>query len=219
MSNRTKAWLLAILMLVLVGVLSFRFMSQDEPARVPLTHKTGERIAKESAAKPTGVPTVAKLASLRDADATFRTPKNIFAPLDQPSEETRDLKTRPRLVKSEMKAPIVPVVAPLPPTPAPPPPSPEELAAQQARLQREQATQLARQLMGQYRFIGFLTQNGEPRAFVGKGRELFIVRAGDTLEGQIHVATIEPSSLKLRDATSRVETALPLLQGGKTVGF
>ena len=74
--------------------------------------------------------------------------------------------------------------------------------------------------MAQYRFMGYLTHNGEPRAFLGKGRELYIVRAGETLEGQIHVATIEASSLKLRDGASDVESA-PLLakEGGKPVEF
>jgi len=218
MNHRSKIWLLAILMLVWVGVLVFRFTSHEEPQFAPLTFKSGQKVSKESVPKPTSVPTVSKLATLRDADVTFTTPKNIFAPLSEVAAGTEP-KVRPKLAKGKSKATVVPAAAAMAVPPGPPPPSPEELAAQRIRQQRDQMTQLARQQMGQYRFLGFLTENGEPRAFLGKGRELYIVRAGETLEGQIQVGTIEPASLKLRDAVANVETSIPLVHEGKAVGF
>ena len=90
-----------------------------------------------------------------------------------------------------------------------------EQAEQQARQQKEQAAQQARQQMAQYRFLGYLTQQGEHRAFLGKGQALFIVRLGETVEGKIQVAAIDASAVKLRETTTNVETTLPLT---KTIG-
>lgn len=218
MSHRTKIWLLAVLMLVWVGMLVFRFTSREETHNIPLTFTSGQKVAKESVTKSVSVPTVAKLATFRAPDASFTTPKNIFAPLNETVAST-ETKAARKVAKAKPKAAVIPASAIVPVLPVPPPPSPEELAAQRIRQQREQAAQQARQLMGQYRFIGFLTEDGEPRAFVGKGRELYIVRMGETLDGQIQVGTIEPSALKLRDATANVETSIPLLHEGKPVGF
>lgn len=216
MTERAKWGLLALLALIWVGLLAMRTVTQEEPARVPLQYRSGQTLSKAAAGHASGVPTVAKLAKSREEDITFQTPKNIFAPLERPVDiAEQQAKARARLARSG-KAGTLPVVAKGPPPP--PPPAPEEVAAQQARQQWEMVAQRARQAMAQYRFIGYLTQNGEPRAFLGKGRELYIVRAGETLEEQIHVATIETSSLKLRDGASQVESALPLAKEGGRLG-
>jgi hypothetical protein len=68
--------------------------------------------------------------------------------------------------------------------------------------------------MGQYRFIGFLTQAGENRAFLGKGSNIFIVRSGETLEGKIQVKSIDATAVKLTEQTTQVETSLPLTKTG-----
>ena len=86
----------------------------------------------------------------------------------------------------------------------------QELAAQQSRQQKELAAQQSRQLLAKYRFLGYLTQGGEPRAFLGKGNELYIVRTGETVEGRIQVKGIDATSVKLLDATTSLETTLPL---------
>jgi hypothetical protein len=204
MTSGIKIGLLVALLLVWGGLLAMRLGFQEEQARVPLKFTSGTSTIQHSGPLP-GVTPVAKLATLREAETVFRTPKNIFGPLGHPQERHDDPGPQQRGGHAKARAASA-VIA----SPPPPPPSQEELAAQRAHLQREQAMQLARQLMGQYRFIGFLMQNGEPRAFLGKGRELYIVRAGEVLEGQIQVATIESSSLKLRDVASDLESALPL---------
>src|SRR5207244_9704471 len=127
--------------------------------------------------------------------------KNIFdAVVVQAADEKVARAKSTRSVKESPSEPVAePVAAPAPP----PPPSPEEVAAQlarqqqelarrqleqaeqQARQQKEQSAQQARQQMGQYRFLGYLTQQGEHRAFLGKGQALFIVRIGETVEGKI----------------------------------
>src|SRR5262245_61737813 len=50
-NHRTKIWLLAVLMLVWVGMLVFRFTSHEEPQLAPLTFKSGQKVAKESVTK------------------------------------------------------------------------------------------------------------------------------------------------------------------------
>jgi len=68
--------------------------------------------------------------------------------------------------------------------------------------------------MAQYRYLGYLTGPGELRAFLGKGQELYIVQAGDILEGQIRVATIDPARLMLRDGLTTEERSLALAADG-----
>ncbi|MGH7255607.1 MAG: hypothetical protein ACREI3_07495, partial [Nitrospirales bacterium] len=102
------------------------------------------------------------------------------------------------------KKPREPSNRPMPPTVvAPPPPSPEEIARQQARQQ-----------LSQYRYVGYLIQAGESKAFLGKGREIYIVRTGDTVEGRVQVAAIEPTTVKLRDTPTNLETTIPLTKNG-----
>lgn len=218
MTDRTKWGLLAVLVMVWVGILALRVFTREEPERVPLKYKSGQMVSRAAATPASGIPTVAKLSKPREEEIEFRAPKNIFMPIEQQMmAANQPAKARTRVAKTP-KGEVVPVAVPVPPPVRQP--SPEEMAAQQARQQREMAAQRARQAMAQYRFIGYLMQNGEPRGFLGKGREIYIVRAGETVEAQIHVATIDSSTLKLRDMASNVESALPLTkEGGKPGGF
>ena len=100
---------------------------------------------------------------------------------------------------------------------APPPPSLEELAQQQealAALAAQQQEQLRRrqllEQMGQYRYLGYVNQNGVQKAFLGKGREIYILREGETLEGKFQVALIEATTVKLLEHESKLETTLKL---------
>lgn len=58
--------------------------------------------------------------------------------------------------------------------------------------------------------LGYVNQNGIQKAFLGKGREIHILRQGDRLEGKFQVALIEATSVKLLDADSKLETILKL---------
>jgi len=99
---------------------------------------------------------------------------------------------------------------PPPPPPPPPPPSPEEAAAEQARRKRDEAIQQVNQQIRQFRFLGYLIENGETKAFVGKGQELFIVRNGEVLEGQIVVSQIDQTSVILGVPTLALTNKLEL---------
>ena len=47
-------------------------------------------------------------------------------------------------------------------------------------------------------------------AFLGKGREIYILREGETLEGKFQVALIEATTVKLLEHESKLETTLKL---------
>jgi type IV secretory pathway VirB10-like protein len=106
-----------------------------------------------------------------------------------------------------------PVVAAVPP-PAPPGPTPEELAEQAARQQEELKRKQLREQMSQYRYLGYLSQQGVQKAFVGKGKDIYIIRKGDTLDGKFLVAAIDPSIVKLREPSTSLETSLEIKKDG-----
>jgi len=86
------------------------------------------------------------------------------------------------------------------------------LPAQQVTVQEKKAVQETTQPMAQYRFLGYLLQDGKSCAFLGKGSELYIVRAGETVDGHLQVTAIDAASVKLRDTGSSLETTLALVK-------
>ncbi|MGH2619931.1 MAG: hypothetical protein ACRDHG_05095, partial [Anaerolineales bacterium] len=170
MTGRTKWGLLGILALVWLTVIVFRVMNQPEPLRIPLKFKSGPAQARPKS----DLPPVVWPAQARESQVSFKTPKNIFAPPETLTEPEKQKLAATRKRAKEAALPTVP-----PPQPAAPPPTPEELAAQEARRQQELArqqqelaAQQARQLMSQYRFLGYLTQGGESKAFLSKGKDI-----------------------------------------------
>jgi hypothetical protein len=200
MTRRIKPWLLIGLLLMWGGLLVLRALTSDEPRRLPLTHRSGQALAPAESV----LHTPAKAVGRPERAIRLQQAKNIFAPLSpRLSESTpgavrvREAAQRSRQGKTaearSTEAPTDSATAPAP--------------AGQVR-----TAQYARQRMAQYRFIGYWMQNGEPRAFLGKGTELYIVRAGETLEGRILVASIGTTTLRLRDPANELESALPLSQ-------
>jgi hypothetical protein len=208
MTDRSKWGLLVTLALVWLTVLGFRVMNQPEPQRVPLKFKSGPAQPRPKS----DLPPVVWPAQARVAEVSFKTPKNIFAPPETLTEPERQKLAAVRKRAKGAASPVVP-----PPPPVPPPPTPEELAAQEARRQQELArqqqelaAQQARQLMSQYRFLGYLTQGGESKAFLGKGKDIFVVRPGETVDGRIQITAIDPTSVKLKETSTSLETTIPL---------
>jgi hypothetical protein len=210
------------LLLIWAVVILLRLVNEPEPQRVPLTFTSGQVQSRVA-----GDLQVVRPVEARNAKVSFATPKNIFAPLDTRLEsekrETVQVTKRTRARPPEVFGP-----------PAPPPDvlaaqqaqrhqelaaeaarRQQELAELQARQQREATLQQARHLMAQYRFLGYLTKGNESRAFLGKGREIYIVRAGDTVDGRIQVTSIDAATVKLKDAGTSLETAIPLTKTGQ----
>lgn len=219
MDDRRKWLLFGGLLAVWVALIVLRLLTPPEEQHVPLKFKSGQRTTTTAAVDSSGIPKVVRPKQSKPLEKLVLRPTNIFAPLST----ERDEAPKPRLAKAAKGTPSGPRAVvmdqmfgperpPAPAPPAPPQPSAEELAAQQARQQREAAAQQARQRLGQYRFLGYLTEGGEHRAFIGKGRELYIVRTGETMEGRIRVGGIEPSGVKLTDADTGVGTTLPLVK-------
>lgn len=225
MTKRAQILLFGALLLLWAGIIAVRVMTEPEPQRVPLKFVSGQTVVRDTLHKDISSPAVSKprlpttaQVVFNTAQVVFKAPKNIFAPLDRRTDEAREAEARARLMAAKKKAEQVAVPAT---APSPPPPTPEELAAReaqrqadQARQQKEQAIQQARQAMGQYRFIGFLTQAGENRAFLGKGKDIYIVRTGETIEGKIQVKSIDAAVVKLLEQNTSTETSLPLMKEG-----
>jgi hypothetical protein len=219
MTKRTQILLFGALLLLWAGIIAVRVLTEPEPQRVPLKFVSGQTVARETVRKDSNVPAVVEPKQAITAQVVFKSPKNIFAPLDARTDEAKEAEARARLLAARKKTEQVVAAAPQPPPPAQP--TPEELAAREAqrqadlvRQQKEHAIQQARQAMGQYRFIGFLTQAGENRAFLGKGKEIYIVRTGETIEGKIQVKSIDAAAVKLLEQNTSTETSLPLTKEG-----
>ncbi len=199
MSDDPKLKLLAGLVVVFVGMLTFRLVTEPEPQRVPLTYKSGHVATSEnSLSLPSLKQPVSRHA--KPATVTRHPPKNIFAPLEFPKPKRKKTrKAKPRAAPPPPPSPPKPVAAPLPLGP-----TPEELAAAQAR-----------KLMAQYRVLGYATDGGQPQAFLGKGTKIFIVGIGETLEGRIQIAEITDTAVKLRETRTNLETTLPYKKAGQ----
>ncbi len=136
----------------------------------------------------------------------LNTPRNIFAPLRDPNQPkpqvaTRHSKPKTRAPKSTPSKPV-PGKKPRPAT------SPNSLAAQQAQQQLEK-----------YQFLGYLTKEGEQQIFLSNGQAIYIVKQGETLEGDIQVKSIEPTAVvlskHLKSIGETVEATLLLTKDGK----
>jgi hypothetical protein len=139
--------------------------------------------------------------------------KNIFAPLDYESSvvaaqtsRSRPVTTPTELHREPAPTILTPVIAPTPP----PPPSAQELAAQLARQQEEAARTQALQQMAQFRFLGYFQENGNGRAFLGRGPDIFILTHGELLDGKFIVTALDSSSVTLHEPRTGTETTIGL---------
>ncbi|HEX7767864.1 MAG TPA: hypothetical protein VF443_14205, partial [Nitrospira sp.] len=160
---------------VWVVLLAFRFMPSEQPQEVPLTFVSGRFAVKKTSGAPD--PWQVKPMAMQ-AKAMSETPqKNIFAPLGE-STVVGDVDVGASTVVAKRRKRVSPVppppvvVAEIPP--APPGPTPEELAEQAAKQQEELRRKQVQEQMGQYRYLGYLTQQGVQKACVGKGKDLYI---------------------------------------------
>ncbi len=194
MTPRIKWLLLGGLLLIWATTLFFGVLEEGDLQQGPLQYKTGQTTG------DTGLqdsdPSLAFIKTMSGDPVTFTQPRNIFAPLGQ----QRAKKPTPKVSKKPPpKASPKRALGRKPP----PSPSPGDLAAQQAR------QQLAR-----FRFLGYLTRGGESQVFLSNGQAIYIGKQGETLEGDIHIKSIEPTevilSKTLKNSGTAVEAVLPL---------
>ena len=184
-----------------------RFLTAEERQEVPLTFVSGKPAAKTHAAVGAPDPWQVKRVSLQTQEVSDQPKKNIFAPLGESTAVGATAVVHKWVKRS---SPVVATVVPVVPSG----PTPEELAEQAAKQQEELKLKQVREQMSQYRYLGYLNQQGVHKAFVGKGTDIYIIRAGDTLDGKFLVASIDPTSVKLKEPTTNLETSLDLTKDG-----
>lgn len=211
-------WLaLSTLMTLWIALLYVYVIDVPPPIEVQLKYQTGQTVEMSQQTHETETWEVKSLrAQARELAATPRI--NIFtgASIAHPSDPET---IRRAQQKKRQKLNAVPSTVSV--SPAPPPPTPEELARQQEALaaqaaqQREQLRrQQLQEHMTQYRYLGYVNQNGVQKAFLGKGHEIHILRQGDTLDGQFVVESIDAMTVTITESTSKLETILTLKKEG-----
>ena len=185
-----------------------RILTAEVPQEVPLTFVSGTPAVKTRAAVGASDPWQVKRVTIQAREMPEGPKKNIFAPLGESMAvgNTTVVASRARRSKPPPPPLVVVTVAPA----APPGPTPEELAEQGAQQQEELKLKQVREQMGQYRYLGYLSQQGVQKAFVGKGKDIYIIRKGDTLDGKFLVASIDPTTVTLREPSTSLETSLDL---------
>ena len=202
-----------------------RFLTAEERQEVPLTFVSGKPAAKTHAAVGAPDPWQVKHVAMQAHEMPGEPKKNIFAPLGESTAVGATAIVAKRKTRATLQPPQE-VVAVVPA--APPEPTPEELAEQVARQQAQLAEQVAqvaqqqeelklqqvREQMGQYRYLGYLNQQGVQKAFMGKGKDIYILRTGDKLDGKFLVASIDPTTVKLKEPATSLETSIELKKDG-----
>ena len=211
MTPRTKWSALGALVVLWIGLVYVYVIDVPPPVEVPLKFQSGQTVARSTSTNAAETWEVISLKA-QAGELPVTPMRNIFTAAGiagaADSHGTRI---------AQQKKPSSPNKAISAMPPAPPPPTPEELARQQEALAAQaaqQQEQLRRQQlqeqMGLYRYLGYVNQNGVQKAFLGKGREIYIIRQGDTLDGKFQVALIEATTVKLLDADSKLEMVLKL---------
>lgn len=210
MSSSLQRYLLLGLGGVWCVLILMRILTAEAPQEVPLTFVSGKSAAKTRAITGTPDPWQVKRVSTQAREMPEGPKKNIFAPLGESTIVGATTLVAKRAKRAtQAPPPPPPVVAVFAPT-APPGPTPEELAEQAARQQEALKLNYLREQMGQFRYLGYLSQQGVQKAFVGKGKAIYIIREGDKLDGKFLVASINPATVKLREPTTSLETSIEL---------
>lgn len=217
MTSRTKPLVLCGLFCLLLALVGVRWMTAAEPQQVPLRYKTG--LSPDTTPNQRGQSDdyIVRPMRIMGEDLPATPKRNLFVPMGRPqlTIAARNIVARKSAMPTAPPPPSLPsppqVQAPVPPPP--PQPSPEELAAVAARQQKEALVRQLREQMGQYRYLGYLQQDGRQRAFLGKGTEIYIIHQGDTLEGKFLVADIEATAVILKERQNELEARLELKKG------
>ena len=191
MTNQKQLLVLLVLGGVWAGLLMWRLVGTEEPARVPLVHVAGQSAHQTVARGKTGTPLRVDLdllaASRTQREGTFTTPKNIFSLVRSDGPQT-----------ASSESPL-PVDVPL---------TPEEELSQQATV-----AELAQFRYLGYFYLGSLRQEGREIALLVKNDDLHVVRAGEIIQQRVLVKTITPTAVTLQETHSRVEQTVPLAEG------
>jgi hypothetical protein len=211
-TTRTKPLLLAGLLCLMLGLVGVRWMTDTPPQEVPLKFKSGPRPNTTSNQQGLNDEYAVRPMKMLGDNLPVTPKRNLFVPMERSQLTTaaRTISARKPAKSAAPPPPPAPPQVQVPVPPPPPQPSPEELAAVAARQQKEALVRQLREQMGQYRYLGYLQQDGRQRAFLGRGTDIFIIHQGDTLEGKFLVAGIEPTAVILKERQNDLEARLEL---------
>ena len=222
--SKNQGLLLLTLVVIWIGLLIWQFDHTNEQARVPLTHVSGQRaVSKTPQAAAGGNVQVHldRLAAIKgQREATFSTPRNIFASLLPPIEPVAVPPQAPRRGRSRgsAKAAPPPVLEPLeepqeqttaeeeqePVVEGPKGPTPEEI--ERLRIATE---------LNQYRYVGFMAVGGGSQkkknmAVVVKNDEMHVVQVGEVIAGEVLVKDVSIKEITLQDVGSKITQIIPV---------
>ena len=201
MTPRIQKILLGGLLLILCTVWALDTFEEPSDQFAALTASTGTQGSGSSS--PFLVPRLKN--PKKSLSVKFTKPRNIFAPLGSDKKPKKALPSQTNRLKKTSTASLQPARNLR--TRQPTGPSPDELAAQQARQQ-----------LTQFRFLGYMVQEGESQVFLSNGQAIYIVKQGETLEGDIMVQAIHPTevtlSKRLKTNGLTVDATLPLTKEG-----
>lgn len=222
--SKNQGMLLLTLVVFWIGLLIWQFDHSNEQARVPLTHVSGQRAtSKTPQAASSGNLQVhlERLAAIKgQREATFSTPRNIFASLLPQVEPVAVPPPAPRRGRSRgpAKAAPPPVLEPLgepqeqtaaeeeqePVVEGPKGPTPEEI--ERLRIAAE---------LNQYRYVGIMAVGGRSQkkknmAVVVKNDEMHVVQVGEVIGGEVLVKDVSLKEITLQDVGSKITQVIPV---------
>ena len=188
-SNRKQILLLIILGAVWVVLLGWQVFRSEEPNHVPLKNTTGiatpaQRSKKASSEFHVHLELLAATSGQRET--TFMTPRNIFASLTPAGASAGEGSSNPDQESPDLRLPT---------------PAEEKRLAAAAEL-------------NQFRYLGFLrvgshAGQGKNVAVLMKNDDLLLVRAGETIERQVVVRSIDPEGITLQHLRSKLVQIVP----------
>lgn len=221
--TKNQGLLLLTLVVFWIGLLIWQFDHSSEPPRVPLTHVSGQRAPSKTPQAAAGGSLQVHLDRLTaikgQREATFSTPRNIFASLLPQVEPVAVPPPAPRRGRSRgsAKAAPPPVLEPLrepqeqaaeeeqePVEEGPKGPTPEEI--ERLRIATE---------LNQYRYVGFMAMGGgagkkKNMAVVVKNDEMHVVQVGEVIGGEVLVKDVSLKEITLQDVGSKITQVIPV---------
>ena len=218
--SKNQGLLLMTLVVLWIGLLVWQFGHFSEQERVPLTHVSGQRTVGKAPAAAVAAGGnlqvhLERLAAIKgQREATFSTPRNIFASL-LPQEPVVVPPPAPR--RSRARGPAKPpspagepvVEAPQseeeePTVEEPKGPTPEEI--ERLRIATE---------LNQFRYVGFMAVGGGSQkkknmAVVVKNDEMHVVQVGEVIAGEVLVKAVSMSEITLQDVASKITQVIPV---------
>jgi hypothetical protein len=207
--SKNQGLLLMTLLVLWGGLLMWQFGHSDEPARAPLKHVSGQKVAGKTPAAAAGAGLqvhLDRLAAIKgQREATFSAPRNIFASLLPPVEPAPAPVVAPR--KGRSRGPTRAVV---------PPASDEPLVEEEKGPTPEEIERLriATEL-NQFRYVGFMAVGDGPQkkktmAVLVKNEEMHLVQVGETIASEVLVKAVTATEITLQDLASKITQVIPV---------